>query len=336
VQYPSPAEDPEEFLAAVEAICSAEEIGAVLPLDEGVLELLARRLPRPGGAILVGPNIEQYRRLCDKGVLPIAASEAGLDHPTSVVAGVNERPDSWPALPSIVKLRFPGSSGVGRGARLVRTESEREMAVSELGKVDGTVVVQEQIVGKGWRVHFVRSQNAFTALAAITEGRYPRGTGFVTRTTYAAVPGPLLDAAESLCALVDYRGPGGIQFLEREGRYYVHDVNLRLPVSVAGTINAGLDMPRLAVEAALGRETAHDVLVRQFTYVWLDGEIRALVDRLRGQDDNSGPRSHAILMGLVRGLVSRQTLLDPTPSDPLPFLSYLAGLARRSVAPRRQ
>ena len=50
----------------------------------------------------------------------------------------------------------------------------------------------------------------------------------------------------------DVRGAqtGSVQFLERGGSFYIHDVNLRLPASVAVSIKAGLDMPALAVLAS--------------------------------------------------------------------------------------
>jgi hypothetical protein len=41
--------------------------------------------------------------------------------------------------------------------------------------------------------------------------------------------------------------------IERRGAFLFHDVNLRLSASVGAAIGAGLDVPRLGVEAAAGR-----------------------------------------------------------------------------------
>jgi predicted ATP-grasp superfamily ATP-dependent carboligase len=151
----------------------------------------------------------------------------------------------------------------------------------------------------------------------------------------APPPDGLTAAAERLLGLAGYRGPGSIQLIERDGRFYVHDVNLRLPLTVGGTIRAGLDMPRLAVESALGVPLAPAAsAVRRVTYVSLDGELRRLRDGLRGRKTGAGlPR---IAADLFLAALGRDRVLDPFHlRDPLPMVAAPAEAVRRARRLRR-
>jgi hypothetical protein len=130
--------------------------------------------------------------------------------------------------------------------------------------------------------------------------------------------------ASRLLELVDYRGPGSIQAFERDGDLVVHDVNLRLPITVAVTIRAGLDMPRLAVESALGEPLRTPTRLVPATYVGLD-EVRHLVASVRGRDGATPARR--IAADLWRGVVRRDFVLDPIDLlDPVPTMLALRQL----------
>jgi hypothetical protein len=144
--------------------------------------------------------------------------------------------------------------------------------------------------------------------------------------TVAVQGGPpkLLSGAVRLLDLVDYRGPGSIQAFECDGDIVVHDVNLRLPITVAVTIRAGLDMPRLAVEAALGETFCEPSDFVSATYVGLD-EVRHLVATVRGR--NAATPARDIVADLWRGLVRRDFVLDELDvTDPVPTLLAARGL----------
>jgi predicted ATP-grasp superfamily ATP-dependent carboligase len=151
------------------------------------------------------------------------------------------------------------------------------------------------------------------------------------QTVAAVAPAALVDASRELIAALGYRGPGSVQFIERAGTFYVHDVNLRLPSSVAVSILAGLDMPRLAVEAALGRRVdLRSVEIRAgVRYVWLHGELRTLVRRIQAREPLA--RVWEIAADILLALVSPHRVLDQLVlSDPLPTLA-LAGRAVRAI-----
>jgi hypothetical protein len=314
LEYPSPGEQPEAFLAAVARICEQHDVTAVLPVDDEVVHLLAAYLPRPGGAVFVGPTIEQFRQLADKGALGVLAGQAGFAQPPAVVVGPGGPQDEWPSLPSMVKPRVTGAETrrglVSRKPVLVCSEEERDRAVGELVETVGEALVEEQVRGDAWRVHFVRDTTRTITLTLRALRNYPPNTGQGSVLRVAPPPAGLVPAAERLLELVDYRGPGSIQVIEREGRFFVHDVNLRLPLTVGGTIRAGFDMPRLAVEAALGIPLeARPLEIGPATYVFLDGELHHLLDGLRGRETQA--RAPRVAADLVLAAVKPSGVLDP-------------------------
>lgn len=318
----------DDFLDDVERICRMFAVDAVLSNDdEGITQLLAGHPDRLAGAVFVGPTAEQYERVCDKGRLHATARAAGLDTPLAVTVESPDADVDWPPLPSVVKPRTTQTQVAGtlvrRSAIVVATPGERAAAVAEICRATGSAIVEERIVGASWRAHFVGDGSDVAIVPVTTVRSSPEEAGMSSvQTVAAAAPGALVDASRTLIAALGYRGPGSVQFIERGGTFYVHDVNLRLPSSVAVSMLAGLDMPRLAVESALGRPLdLRSVALRAgVRYVWLHGELRNLVRRIQAGDPLS--RIWEIAADILLALVSPHRVLDQLVlSDPLPTLA---------------
>jgi hypothetical protein len=230
----------------------------------------------------------------------------------------------------------PRSSGVAtatglftRKPVLVHSEAERDAAVQDLIEAVGEALVEEQVRGSAWRVHFVRDAEKTVTLTLQSLRAYPPQTGQSSVLRVAPAPPKLVEISLQLLQVVDYHGPGSIQVIERGGDFFVHDVNLRLPVTVGATISAGLDMPRLAVEGALG--SLHGPVPASFrpvTYVSLHGEARHLLDGLRRRP--TGAPIHRIAADLVLASFMRDRILDPLNlADPLPIALGGLELMRR-------
>jgi carbamoyl-phosphate synthase large subunit len=276
----------------------------------------------PDGVTVVGPTASQFRALCDKQRLGETAALAGLSVPRRALVRSGGREGDWPTLPSLVKPRATSLATahlVTRKPTVVRTAVERDRAVRGLVQEGADVLVEEQVRGRAWRVHFVRATDGVGLLTLRAERSFPVHTGQSSVQTVAREDAPpqLAAGAVRLLDLVDYCGPGSIQAFERQGEIVVHDVNLRLPITVAVTIRAGFDMPRLAVEAALGEPLRMPTRFVPATYVGLD-EVRHLAASLRGRDGATPARRIAADLG--RGVVRRDfvlgqvDLLDPVPT----------------------
>jgi len=304
VRYPPPGRDPDGFLDAIRLICERYGVRAVLPLDDDAVDVLARH-GLPAGTTLVGPTASQLRALGDKWHLGETAELAGLSVPRRALVNRDGRQGDWPALPSLVKPRATSVATAHLARRkptIVGTAATRDRAVGHLLQEGVEVLVEEQIRGRAWRVHFVRAAAGVALLTLRSERRFPLHTGQSSVQTVARG-----DATDQLA-----------------GDLVVHDVNLRLPITVAVTIRAGLDMPRLAVETALGEPLRTPTRLVPATYVGLD-EVRHLVASVRGRDGATPARR--IAADLWRGVVRRDFVLDPIDLlDPVPTMLALRQL----------
>ena len=330
-----PASATEAFLAAVREIGERESVRAVVPLSD---ELQGALLTDPGAAapaVVLGPSLEEFRRLCDKVGLIETAGSAGLQCPASAVVthgGARELPP-LPAYLKVVTSMYSGRAA-GRPVR-VHDRVTCEQLLDELTHDGDTVLVQGEITGRQWRYDFVRGREWVHALASVQLADYPYRVGQSTVLQFGAMPPQLAERSLRLLTEAGYHGVGSIQWIEHAGDWFVHDVNLRLPASVAGMIAAGLDMPRLAVEAALGHEPPPQAAaLRPVRYVWLEGEMISLRDTLAGA--RSGRSAAGIAGSLLLAAVSPARRLVPFDlSDPLPTLAAVSAVARvpRSVSP---
>jgi predicted ATP-grasp superfamily ATP-dependent carboligase len=293
---------PDVFLEEVAAFCKRVGADAILPTDdERATRLLAEHSSDGffAGATVAGPDARQFSLVCDKERLQETAARLGLQTPQSIVIKSEAPTNDWPPLPGIVK---PLSIGPTAGAATadksaaVATESERAEAVRALLRVGRGALVQERIDGTAWRIHFVTDGNDFAFVPGITLRTHPPRTGmscvqYVPRTS----PPQLYEVARRLVAELAYRGPGSVQFIERNAGFYLHDVNLRLPSSVALMILAGLDMPALAVQTALGLPVSFAAFSARpgVRYVWLHGERCTLVNEIRGRNLRAAAASAA-------------------------------------------
>jgi carbamoyl-phosphate synthase large subunit len=314
---PQPTVDPTGFLAAVDDVIESDGVDVAIQTDnEAATQLFS--LHPPNGAVAVGPDAAQFAALCDKARLGESAAAAGVDSPRTVVVREGDETADLPTPPVIVK---PVAAGTGAGAlhsdgppRVAHDERERDRFVADLVSLLGAAVVQEQVVGNAWRVHFVADASAFVGVPVLTRLSVPRDAGMSTvQYVPSSAPEALFNGAEALVRASGYVGPGSVQFFERDGCFLVHDVNLRLPATVALSIAAGLDLPRLAVERALGRSALGDVRPNDAVYVWLGAEARLLVEELRASP-RRGLHAAAQFASTVGGaLVTRHGVVDHAP-----------------------
>jgi len=324
-----PTDDRPGFLAAVNGICKVERVDAVMPLAEEMLGALAVGRDPAAAWALVGPSPSVFRAVCNKAGLIETLAAAGLPSPMSAIVTRDGASGPLPPLPSYVKVVSGAEDGTaaGRPYRVTDAGSRDEIVQDNLA-AGRLVLVQEEVDGRLWRFHFARCGGRLSHLAVMTLAEYPPRIGESTVSRFTTTPPALAEVGQALLEAVDFEGVGSLGFVERGGTFYGHDVNLRMLGSIAGTIEAGLDMPRLGVEIALGR---HPVLaavrVRDLHFAHLHGELAALRGILGGE--RTGRSAVEIATGIVLAAVLPGRMLHPLSlSDPLPTLAVLAGAAR--------
>ncbi len=332
-RYPSPVLEPDRFLEVIAALCRREDVDAVVPIDEDIVRLLAHRGEELGPVTIVGPGERQYATLCDKIRLSDTARALGLDTPDTVLVDAAGPDGPWPALPSIVKPQTSRSE-VAR-PRAVATEAERDAYVAELVGDGHTAVVQERIIGPRWVVQSVRGPGVFEYVALRVQREWPRGAGLAALKRPGDAPRALVEGARALLDHADYNGPSGVSFMERDGRFYPHDANLRLGATSGASSHAGFDFQRRAVEVALGLEgVPFSGVTRPGPYMRLDLEVDALLAALgrRPGADSAG----AVLRGIAAVALNPRGKLDPSPLNPFWVASLLGHPAGRALVGLRR
>lgn len=330
LRYPSPGERPGDFVAAVAAFCADERVDVILPVADDVVRTLAPRSGVAGVPRVAGPTPDQYAALCDKAGLAAACAEAGVPHPATVPATGGEPQAGWPPLPAMVKSRM--ESAAAAAPRIATTAAERDGAVGAYRARGVESLVQELVPGRHWIAHCVRDGARLAVAATVTERQYPDGTGMASVCRLEDAPAPLADGAGRILALVDYRGPACLDFVERDGDFLLLDVNLRLGESVGAAVLAGLDQPALGVAAACGLGWHPPGRLGRGRYVWRDAEFARLASEVRGGDARGAGRTAALI---GRGLLAPSTRVDPFPLGPRYVLNRTtnrsAATARRLV-----
>jgi hypothetical protein len=328
-----PTGDLSRFLSSVNGICERERVAVVVPLAEEILgALVVGRRPDAPWA-LVGPSPAEFKAVCNKAGLLKTAAAAGIPSPASTVVTSEGPQGPLPPLPAYIKIVSGVDEGrpTGRPIR-VTDAATRDAVVQALVAAGGAALVQEEVIGESWRFHFARSDGRISHVAARTLAEYPPRVGESTVTRFMETPPALEAAGRMFLDSVGYEGIGSLGFLKRGESYFAHDMNLRMLGSMAGTVAAGLDYPRLGVEIALGRKPVLEpVQVRPLDFVHLHGELAALRGAISGT--SPGRPAAKIAAGIVLAALLPGRMLYPLdPRDPLPTLAALTGAVRRRAS----
>lgn len=265
-------------------------------------------------------------RAVDKLELASAADRAGLGGPRTVEAtarAVAETP-----LPVIVKARLHWSPQSAEGVRHLivadcQSREEVQGRVEEIGAAGGEAILQEQIDGELMAVSCVVDAEGHP-LAWVQQRTLRsslRRTSARAETT--ALDPELTARVGSLLGDLGWYGLANLQFLRsvRDGEPKLIDLNGRYYGSIALAIGAGVNLPAIWAEAALGRPRGEPVVA--------DGGAR-----FQGLRTDLRRARHQRRGGLVRDIVDTVAYAPGahhsclSVRDPLPVIDELLRLAR--------
>ncbi|HET6690970.1 MAG TPA: hypothetical protein VFG74_08905 [Miltoncostaeaceae bacterium] len=304
VAVPAPSDGSAAFAGALERHVDAEGVDVVLPLAESALAALVVEASDDLMARVAGPTREQYAALSDKARLAELARAVGVAVLPGVVVGGAGQP--LPPPPVVVKPLASATLGDDASITYVRpvfaaTAEARDRAVARVLAVTGRALVQPLVEGERWHVHAWRGASGGGGVAARVRRSWPPRVGMTCASRIEAEPAAV-DAALAIMAAVGYRGVASADLIRSpDGVLAVHDVNPRIPFSVAEALAAGLDTPRIAVEIALGRDPDVPEPGCGSRYHWATGEARWL----------ARPGRAAVARDLAGIPVRRGAVLDP-------------------------
>jgi carbamoyl-phosphate synthase large subunit len=251
------------YVPALAALCAEHDVGAVVPLTDLDIEVLAHA--RAAGTLpALVPDAEIARRTFDKYETHLLLTSLGLPSPPTVLPG-----EPVSRYPVMVKPRW------GSGARSIHPARTPEEAAFFAGYVDEPVMVQQLMDGPEFSVDCLSDQ-AGRCLNAIPRSMLESRGGESIKGTVLDDP-ELVDLGRRVVEALGVRGPCTVQaFRDRETGLGITDVNTRFGGAFPAPVYAALpgrSYPELIARMASGEEVephvGQYVAGRTFTrYFW--------------------------------------------------------------------
>jgi len=263
-----PAGDADDFVDDVRRRCRIEGIDVVVPtVDSELLPLAEHRAAfADAGVRLAVTGVEPLRDTLDKAAL--AGRCAGAVHiPRTVLLTADLDLTTW-TYPVIVKPRR------GSGSRGVFTV-DSAVALAQLPP-DDALMVQEYLPGEEYSLDVIADLGSrVISVVPRSRLRVDSGVSVAGRTLHDP---ELDDLARGVVAALGLTLVANVQCRrDRDGRPALLEVNPRFPGAMPLTIHSGVDMPRLCLDAVLGRPLPESVPFRDTMMVrFLDDRFPAL------------------------------------------------------------
>lgn len=271
-----PRGDDPGFADRLIEICERLRIDLVIPTVDTELLPIARRLDefRAAGTDAVVASVETLETCLDKWALDRRCRDE-VRVPATVLVDDAFNPGAV-ELPVIVKPRS------GSGSRGIRQVDDRS-GLEELSR-DGTLLVQELLPGPEYSLDvFATREGEVLAVVPRERLKVDSGIAITGRTSHDE---ELQRFGAEVARLIGLTTVANVQAKgARGGEPALLEVNPRFPGTMPLTIAAGVDMPKLAVQEALGQgvpdqeiEFRDVAMVRYFSeHVFDFAEIEAMV-----------------------------------------------------------
>lgn len=272
-----PRGDDPEFVDGLLAICEQLHIDVLIPtVDSELLPLTRRKAEFEAiGTRMVIASEETVEVCLDKWALHTRC-EGSVRVPATTLVD-SEFDPTLIGTPAIVKPRTGSGS---RGIRLIDDSASMEVL-----RRDGSLLVQELLPGPEFSLDVFASRTG-EVLAVVPRERLKTDSGIVI--TGRTIHDPELEKfGIDVAGLIGLNTVANVQVKgTSEGVLALLEVNPRFPGTMPLTIASGVDMPKLAVDEALGRElpqgplTFRDLaVVRSFEEHYFDfSEVERMVE----------------------------------------------------------
>jgi predicted ATP-grasp superfamily ATP-dependent carboligase len=286
---------PDRMVEALLALVRERSVRAIIPVHDGTIDAIkARRaeLERECAVALAAPAALDVA--VDKEQTLGVAAELGIRIPRCV--RVESEADVQSAigeigLPAVAKPTRSWVLNHGEPKRLspaaVVDLEESRAAVTTLRAVGSDVLFQEWIPGAREAVSFVYAHGRFWGeFAQVARRMVPILGGNSVARESIDLPADAADASRRLVAALDLEGYAEVEFRrDAAGVPVLMEINPRLSASVEVAVRAGVNFPLLIHDWATGnrldRPSGYRTGVRMR---WLAGDVRWVIDSLRGQD----------------------------------------------------
>ncbi len=325
VVLPAPDESPAVFARAVASLALEEDSRLVIPVtEEAILAILAHR--DEIGATVPFPDLERFRSVCDKKHVLQVAKSIGIRVPKQYE--IRSRDEEPPAseLPIVLKpTRSVFSEADGSqhktGVTWIRRPGEMQRALRAYPDNAFPILAQEVVNGPGIGIFlFVRDGKVLARFAhqRILEKPPSGGVSVLSRSE------PMDETLQTLSLrLLDELGWTGVAMVEYKrdsmtGEPVLMEINGRFWGSLQLAIDAGVDFPKLVVEAALGGDFDPVTKYRNTRLRWEWGHVDHVIARLKDNDTSHGNRMRALVEWVAAFPPAARSEIFRV-SDPVPY-----------------
>jgi predicted ATP-grasp superfamily ATP-dependent carboligase len=326
VPVPEPDLENHDLARALAQAAVRLSAAVVLPGTERGLVALARDIDEFPEDVAVGVcSPETVAIATDKALLIPLARAAGLDVPPTVVVSAAEEPIqahevSYPAVvkPERSELRTANGHLQHFAVALAADGEELRAALAALPK--GRGVVQPYIEGRLGAVAGVFWDGEIVSAAHMVADRtWPPRCGTVSYGYTIAADPEFERAIGDLLGRLGWQGIFQIDYIERDGRRFLIDLNPRIYTWLSLAVAAGANLPAVWTALLLGETPVVGRYRAGVRYRHEPYDSRALITAFR-----AGARGSAL-----SGLVPRPNTVHAIFSlrDPMPGLTVLGNLA---------
>ncbi|MEO7860659.1 MAG: ATP-grasp domain-containing protein [Nitrospirales bacterium] len=305
-QYPSPLQQPMQFISSLVESVGRFDITAIIPPTDSSLQAVAAQRDRfrPSITAMI-PSLESYESVSDKYRLMKLAHELGVPLPNTVfvpdgnIAAVRDQVTTYPV---VVK---PGRSLVKVDEKWIKTSVHFVSHAEELADLyrhtsylRNPSLIQQRIEGEGQGVFGLFDHGRPCALFAHRRIREkpPAGGVSVFRESIE-LPKPMADYAVRLLERVKWHGVAMVEFKvdRRSNVPMLMEINGRFWGSLQLAIDAGLNFPYLLYQTMKGMPVAvpHNAYRVGTKSRWLLGDLDHLLLRLTKSNQELHLNSHA-------------------------------------------
>ena len=291
--YPSPGEEPDAFVAALESECLRRGIKVIVPMTDLSASVVLTHRDSLDKFTVPFVDFATFDALTNKWKLLELAQRLHISTPaTQFVADLSSLPGICASLkfPAVLKPCYStiraGERWISAPVRIVSSRRELEEAVYRYEHFrQYPFLIQEHIAGQTQGIFALYDHGKAVAFFGHRRLRERPPWGGVSVLCESIEPNPL--AQWMARALLDYAGWHGVAMVEfkitAEGIPYLIEVNGRFWGSLQLGIDAGVDFPWLLYQVSTGREV--DIVNGYATGVkcrWLLGDIASLARVLCG------------------------------------------------------
>lgn len=244
------------FVDGIRQLCLDDKLDVVISTVDVELPALAVSRDDLGGAVLAAPSLATLEVTLDKWELARRCTPL-LRVPVTRLLDADGVSLKW-TFPVIVKPRR------GAGSRGVRLVPDR--AALEAIPLDESLIIQEHLPGDEYSVDVLAAGDG-TVVAAVprTRTRVDSGVSIAGRTVH---DDGLESTAAAVARAVGLRGVANVQLRrDSDGVPALLEVNPRFPGALPLTIAAGVDMPSLVLDLALGRDIPKSIAFKDLANV---------------------------------------------------------------------